>query len=72
MLAKPTKPNVEKDEIESVMATRNKLTDTSIATRVLEERVKAAAKLEGVSTDKLLSRINKSHIINVSTNNDGM
>jgi hypothetical protein len=70
-----TKAHVE-DEIniiEIITTTKNKSTDTSITTSVLEERVKAAAKLEGVSTDKILSRIKiASNNTNVTTTNNGM
>jgi hypothetical protein len=62
------------------MTAKNKSTGTSEKqTSVLEERVKAAAKLEGVSTDKILARNKKTTIAtnntNVTTNvsrNNGM
>ncbi|RIA88875.1 hypothetical protein C1645_825648 [Glomus cerebriforme] len=73
MLTKhPTKVNVQKDEINiinTITTANNKSTDTDMLTStIIEERFKAAAKLEGVSTEKLLSRNKKTTIAANNTN----
>jgi hypothetical protein len=68
-----TKTNIEKDEIiiiDAITVSSNKSPDTSekLTSAILEERVKAAAKLEGVSTEKILSRNKKAMIASNNTN----
>ncbi|CAB4387679.1 unnamed protein product [Rhizophagus irregularis] len=74
-----TKTNIEEDEIIIIDASnKSQYISDKLTSTILEERVKAAAKLEGVSTDKILARNKKTMITsnnnnvsnNVSRNND--
>lgn len=64
-----TKTNIEEDEIIIIDASnKSQYISDKLTSTILEERVKAAAKLEGVSTDKILAR-NKKTMITSNNNN---
>ncbi|GES90430.1 hypothetical protein GLOIN_2v1605194 [Rhizophagus clarus] len=62
-----TKTNIEKNEIIIIDASNR--SQDKLSNAILEERVKAAAKLEGVSTDKILARNKKATTTSNNTRN---